>query len=218
MTRLKNIFIAIIFYLASGILGYLRFGSAGREMVRGDVPWIIACFALGITGTVFLLVAIGKILHEVAATLPGSQQPASFSLTWIAWVVFAVADSFRLVREYHQPPVEGIEGMTRYAVGYVLIFLVIYLVVAAVRAKNIGWIRALSVYSLDKKLDERQREIQYQATGITFSFLIPVIMSIGILLGVNPPTYQGAYVTLFSTLLFLTIGVRGFITWFLHRR
>jgi ABC-type transport system involved in cytochrome c biogenesis permease subunit len=187
-------------------------------MVQGDVPWIIACFALGITGTIFLLITVVKIFNDVASSFPGSNQPASFSLAWIAWVAFAVVDIFQLVNEYHQPRVEGIEGMTRYAIGYVLIFFVMYVVVAAVRAKKIGWVRALSVYSLDKKLDERQRDIQYQATGITFSFLLIAIMSIGILLGVHPPTYQGAYVTLFSTVFFLAIGVRGFITWFLHRR
>jgi hypothetical protein len=187
-------------------------------MVRGDVPWIIACFALGITGTIFLIIAIWKILQEVSASFPGSQQPASFSLTWIGWIAIAVVDVFQLIKEYYQPRIEGIEGMTKYAIWYVIFFFVMYMVVAAVRAKKIGWVRALSVYSLDKKLDERQRDIQYQATGITFSFLLLAIMSIGILLGVNPPTYQGAYVTLFSILFFLGIGVRGFITWFLHRR
>lgn len=217
MTIKKRILLAILLELGAYGIGFLRFGTAEKEMVRGDIPWVILCMVLGMTGTVVLLSAIYKSARNVKWLQTQKTQP-SFSLFWVFWLVMCISDIQRLIQEYNMPKVEGIETWSRISFLYVGFGLVLFFIIAAVRSRSVGWVKALSIFSIDKNSDEREREIQYQATAITYTILLIVIMSVGLQLGVRPPTYQGAYFTLGTTIFFGATALRGFISWFLARR
>ena len=189
-----------------------------KKLLRPQIfPWIAVCYVFGIIGSLSILVAIGKMLRQNSAVQQLNQR-GSFTFAWVFTGILALGNVSTVIRDFSKEPDPMFVRFDSYTMLVPAAFILGYILVGIVRAKQLGWVAAFSTYALDNKIDEREREIQYQATGISFSFLLVLILSLGVFLGSKSPMNQSALFELCSAIFWFGITLRGFVSWFLHRR
>lgn len=216
MTIKKYIGIGIISSVLAFGIGLAKFGLTETPITNASIPWIVTCAVLGIVSAASFAIAIisAVSLHTKKSTIKRS----TVSLSWIITGLITGLSLYNVIARHSDEALVGVYKLGSNLYFIPAIFIGGYLILSCIRAMNMGWVSAFSWYAVDPSADEREREIQYQATGITFTFLLILIITTFAFLAEISPLNQGAMLQLGVSIFWLAITIRGFIAWVLHRR